>query len=260
MKAELSKREPQRVDWWKEHRTYERRLERNAANGPWIFHDGPPYANGDLHMGHFLNMVLKDVFVKIALLDGKYAKFVPGWDMHGLPIEYETLKHLGIKDFHAIDPLELRATLPGARALLARPPARPARSDGDVRPFRPAVPDDRSVVRGDDRKRARRPCRQAADLQGPAFDAVVRSRRDGARGSGDRIRDPDLAVDLRALRRGRRTARAAARGVRSRCLGLYGRAFHFSSGRRLHGRCRPTPRSRCVPTRSTASIASATRR
>ncbi len=109
MKADLSAREPQRVAWWRERRTYERRLERNAPNGPWILHDGPPYANGDLHMGHFLNMVLKDVFVKIALLDGKFAKFVPGWDMHGLPIEFETLKHLGIKDFHAIDPLELRA-------------------------------------------------------------------------------------------------------------------------------------------------------
>ncbi|MBV9719496.1 MAG: isoleucine--tRNA ligase [Candidatus Eremiobacteraeota bacterium] len=108
MKAELPAREPARLDWWREHRTYERRLERNAGNGAWILHDGPPYANGDLHMGHFLNMVLKDVFIKIALLDGKYAKFVPGWDMHGLPIEYETLKYLGIKDFHAIDPLELR--------------------------------------------------------------------------------------------------------------------------------------------------------
>ena len=109
MKADLPKREPQRVAWWSEHGTYERRLERNAPGGAWILHDGPPYANGELHMGHFLNMVLKDMFVKIALLDGKYAKFVPGWDMHGLPIEYETLKHLGIKDFHAVDPLELRA-------------------------------------------------------------------------------------------------------------------------------------------------------
>jgi len=108
MKAELPKREPQWIDWWREHRTYERRLERNAHNGPWILHDGPPYANGELHMGTFFNMVLKDMFVKIALLDGKYAKFVPGWDMHGLPIEYETLKYLGVKDFHAIDPLELR--------------------------------------------------------------------------------------------------------------------------------------------------------
>ncbi|MDQ2872616.1 MAG: isoleucine--tRNA ligase [Candidatus Eremiobacteraeota bacterium] len=109
MKADLPKREPARVQWWQEQRTYEKRLERNRANPPWILHDGPPYANGNLHMGHFLNMVLKDIFVKIALLDGKWAKFVPGWDMHGLPIELETLKHLKIKDFHAIDPIELRA-------------------------------------------------------------------------------------------------------------------------------------------------------
>ncbi len=109
MKAGLATREPLRVAWWDEQQTYERRLERNAPNGPWILHDGPPYANGNLHMGTFLGMVLKDMFVKIALLDGKYARFVPGWDMHGLPIEYETLKHLGITDFHTIDPLELRA-------------------------------------------------------------------------------------------------------------------------------------------------------
>ncbi|MBV9055894.1 MAG: isoleucine--tRNA ligase [Candidatus Eremiobacteraeota bacterium] len=108
MKADLPSREPERLAWWREHDVYARRLERNAQNPPWILHDGPPYANGDLHMGHFLNMVLKDMFVKIALLDGRYAKFVPGWDMHGLPIEFETLKHLGVKDFHAIAPLELR--------------------------------------------------------------------------------------------------------------------------------------------------------
>jgi isoleucyl-tRNA synthetase len=108
MKADLAVREPERVRWWREHRTYERRLERNAPNGPWILHDGPPYANNEPHMGGFFNMVLKDMFVKIALLSGKYARFVPGWDMHGLPIELETLRHLGITDFHEIDPLELR--------------------------------------------------------------------------------------------------------------------------------------------------------
>jgi isoleucyl-tRNA synthetase len=108
MKAELPKREPDRIAWWQRERVYERRLEANRKNGSWILHDGPPYANGELHMGHFLNMVLKDMFVKIALLDDKWADFIPGWDMHGLPIELETLKHLGIKDFHAIDPLELR--------------------------------------------------------------------------------------------------------------------------------------------------------
>ena len=108
MKAELPKREPDRVAWWRERQTYERRLARNASAEPWILHDGPPYANNELHMGTFFNMVLKDAFVKIALLSGKFAKFVPGWDMHGLPIELETLKHLGIRDFHTIDPLELR--------------------------------------------------------------------------------------------------------------------------------------------------------
>ena len=108
MKADLPRSEPERVRWWRERGVYARRLERNRGNAPWILHDGPPYANGNLHMGHFLNMVLKDVFVKIALLEGRWAEFVPGWDMHGLPIELETLKHLKIKDFHEIDPLELR--------------------------------------------------------------------------------------------------------------------------------------------------------
>jgi isoleucyl-tRNA synthetase len=110
MRAELPKREPERVAWWAEHQTYRKRLERNLEAGgePWILHDGPPYANGDLHMGHFLNRVLKDALTKIALLDGKWADFIPGWDMHGLPIERETLVHLGI-DFHKIDPIELRA-------------------------------------------------------------------------------------------------------------------------------------------------------
>ncbi len=109
MRADLSTREPERVRWWREHATYERRLAKNAANEPWILHDGPPYANNELHVGGLFNMVLKDMLVKIALLDGKHATFVPGWDMHGLPIELETLKHLGIKDFHSIDPLEFRA-------------------------------------------------------------------------------------------------------------------------------------------------------
>ncbi|MGA2393999.1 MAG: isoleucine--tRNA ligase [Candidatus Lustribacter sp.] len=107
MRAELPKREPDRVRWWAEHDTYRKRLAKNAGNPPFILHDGPPYANGDLHMGHFLNRVLKDAFVKINLLDGKYANFVPGWDMHGLPIEMETLRHLKL-DFHNVDPLELR--------------------------------------------------------------------------------------------------------------------------------------------------------
>lgn len=109
MRADLPKREPPRVDWWAQRRVYQRRLEKNkrAGGAPWILHDGPPYSNGELHMGTFLNRVLKDAFVKINLLDGRWADFIPGWDMHGLPIELETLKHLGL-DFHKVDPVELR--------------------------------------------------------------------------------------------------------------------------------------------------------
>ncbi|HTJ28737.1 MAG TPA: isoleucine--tRNA ligase [Candidatus Limnocylindria bacterium] len=107
MRAELPKREPARVQWWAEHDTYRKRLERNRGAQPFVLHDGPPYANGDMHMGTFLNRFLKDVFVKINLLDGRYADFVPGWDMHGLPIEREALKHLKL-DFRQADPLELR--------------------------------------------------------------------------------------------------------------------------------------------------------
>jgi isoleucyl-tRNA synthetase len=108
MRGELPKREPERVAWWRERNVYERRLAANRGNHQWILHDGPPYANGELHMGHFVNRVLKDVFVKVHLLAGAEAIFVPGWDMHGLPIEFETLKHLGL-DFHKVDPIELRA-------------------------------------------------------------------------------------------------------------------------------------------------------
>jgi isoleucyl-tRNA synthetase len=109
MRAELPKREPDRVRWWAQRGTYAKRLERNRADGgkPYVLHDGPPYANNDLHMGTFLNRVLKDALVKIHLLNGEYSDFVPGWDMHGLPIERETLKHLKL-DFRSADPLELR--------------------------------------------------------------------------------------------------------------------------------------------------------
>ncbi|HEY4440710.1 MAG TPA: isoleucine--tRNA ligase [Candidatus Elarobacter sp.] len=109
MRAELPKREPARVAWWAEHATYVKRLERNRAEGgaPYVLHDGPPYANGDMHMGTFLNRFLKDALVKIHLLDGQVADFVPGWDMHGLPIERETLNHLKL-DFRSADPIELR--------------------------------------------------------------------------------------------------------------------------------------------------------
>jgi len=104
MKADLPQREPKRLEKWKADRVYERieakRRADNAAGtgrGRRILHDGPPYANGAIHMGHALNKILKDIVVKSLWMDGYESPYVPGWDCHGLPIEHAVEKDLGPK-------------------------------------------------------------------------------------------------------------------------------------------------------------------
>jgi len=104
MKADLPQREPKRLERWKAERVYERvaarRQAENAAGtgkGRRILHDGPPYANGAIHIGHALNKILKDIVVKSLWLEGYESPYVPGWDCHGLPIEHAVEKDLGPK-------------------------------------------------------------------------------------------------------------------------------------------------------------------
>ncbi|MDO8520267.1 MAG: isoleucine--tRNA ligase, partial [Deltaproteobacteria bacterium] len=92
MKAELPKREPEFLKNWKEKKVFEKLVEKNRGKTPFILHDGPPYANGNIHFGHILNKILKDIIVKYKNMRGFYAPFVPGWDCHGLPIELGALK------------------------------------------------------------------------------------------------------------------------------------------------------------------------
>ncbi len=92
MKADLVKREPLFQQFWREHDIYRKALEKPAPRGVFILHDGPPYSNGDIHMGHALNKTLKDIIVKFRMLQGYRAPFVPGWDNHGMPIENEVTK------------------------------------------------------------------------------------------------------------------------------------------------------------------------
>jgi isoleucyl-tRNA synthetase len=87
MKANLAQREPQTLARWAEERVYERALEARRGAPAFVFHDGPPYANGAIHYGHILNKTLKDIVTKYQLVAGRHARFVPGWDCHGLPIE-----------------------------------------------------------------------------------------------------------------------------------------------------------------------------
>jgi isoleucyl-tRNA synthetase len=89
MKAGLAQKEPAILARWAEQKLYERLREARAGQERFILHDGPPYANGDIHMGHAMNKILKDIVVRSASLRGYDAPYIPGWDCHGLPIEWK---------------------------------------------------------------------------------------------------------------------------------------------------------------------------
>jgi isoleucyl-tRNA synthetase len=110
MRAELPKREPAILAKWRAENIYGQILaaRKDAAKNretTFVLHDGPPFANGDAHMGHALNMVLKDIVLKYQNMSGHYAPFVPGWDCHGLPIEHKVMKELGAAE---TDPIKIR--------------------------------------------------------------------------------------------------------------------------------------------------------
>ena len=99
MKANLTQREPEMVKRWAAEDIYGkvRAARAGSAKGRWVLHDGPPYANGDIHMGHLINKVLKDIVVKFRTMQGYDSPYVPGWDCHGLPIESAIQKQHGPK-------------------------------------------------------------------------------------------------------------------------------------------------------------------
>ena len=95
MRGNLAQREPQMLKAWTEKKLYQKIREAKAGKTPFILHDGPPYANGDIHIGHAVNKILKDVIVKAKTLADFDAPYVPGWDCHGLPIELMVEKKVG---------------------------------------------------------------------------------------------------------------------------------------------------------------------
>jgi isoleucyl-tRNA synthetase len=97
MKANLPQREPELLALWEKERLYEQIQERGKGRPLYILHDGPPYANGRIHIGHALNKILKDIIIKSKTMAGYQVPYVPGWDCHGLPIEHQVLKELGDK-------------------------------------------------------------------------------------------------------------------------------------------------------------------
>ncbi|MGA1863496.1 MAG: isoleucine--tRNA ligase [bacterium] len=97
MKANLNQRENEFLTHWEEMQLYEKIKEKGKSLSKFILHDGPPYANGNIHMGHALNKILKDIIIKSKTMAGFQAAFIPGWDCHGLPIEHQVDKELGAK-------------------------------------------------------------------------------------------------------------------------------------------------------------------
>lgn len=107
MKANLAEREPIFLKFWEEERIYEKMLEKREKGPLFVLHDGPPYANGHIHLGTALNKILKDIIIKSKSMSGFKAPFVPGWDCHGLPIELNVEKELKVKRGE-LPPLKIR--------------------------------------------------------------------------------------------------------------------------------------------------------
>ena len=108
MRANLATREPEWIGFWNEIDLYRSALEKRASGEPFILHDGPPYANGHIHMGTAYNKVLKDLIVKYKTMRGHFAPYVPGWDCHGQPIEHQVEKNLGPAKMKLTSQAELR--------------------------------------------------------------------------------------------------------------------------------------------------------
>ncbi|WP_337484922.1 isoleucine--tRNA ligase, partial [Porcipelethomonas sp.] len=107
MRGNLPKREPETLKKWEDDRLYYKMIENNKGKPKYILHDGPPYANGQIHLGTALNKTLKDFIIKQKNMSGYCAPYVPGWDTHGLPIELKAMKDIGVEN-GAIPPVELR--------------------------------------------------------------------------------------------------------------------------------------------------------
>jgi isoleucyl-tRNA synthetase len=107
MRAKAPQREPEIQQFWADQRIYETLAEQNPGE-PFVLHDGPPYANGDLHIGHALNKILKDIINKYQILQGRKVRYIPGWDCHGLPIELKVLQAMDAEARANLTPIKLR--------------------------------------------------------------------------------------------------------------------------------------------------------
>lgn len=108
MRAGLPKKEPEILKEWQTKHLYEKLMEKNEGKPLYVLHDGPPYANGDIHLGHALNKTLKDFVVRYKNMSGYKSPFIPGWDTHGLPTELKARAKVGAQKASSLSDIELR--------------------------------------------------------------------------------------------------------------------------------------------------------
>jgi hypothetical protein len=182
MRAGLPQREPDWLKRWEEIGVYDRLREKTGRES-FVLHDGPPYANGNLHIGHALNKVLKDMVVRSQQMMGKDSRYVPGWDCHGLPIEWKIEEQYRAKGLNKDD-------VPEVRGRLGRHPARGVQAAGrDGQVGRP-VPDDGLPRRGGDRGGVHEIRDERDALSGVEAGDVVSGREDRAGRGGGRVPRP----------------------------------------------------------------------
>ncbi len=121
MKANLTQREPAALKRWEKEDLYQQ-IQKHSADKPlFVLHDGPPYANGNIHLGTAFNKILKDIILRSRRMAGFNAPYIPGWDCHGLPIEHNVDKELGEKKKNHSDPLQERVPAESTRRSGSRP-------------------------------------------------------------------------------------------------------------------------------------------
>ena len=224
MKANLPTSEPETLARWAAMDLYGKIRARRKGAPKFVLHDGPPYANGNIHLGTALNKILKDFVVKSRSMAGFDAPYVVGYDCHGLPIELKVDRELGPKKREMSVADFCRACRAYAERFVGTMTEQFQRL-GVLGTWDEPVPDDGLQVPGGDRARVRPVRRAGAGLQGQEAGALVHPLPHGARRSRGRVRGPHLAVDLRRVpagagERGRaRGARAGAR--RPRRLGAH---------------------------------------
>ena len=109
MRAGLPKREPEMLEHWEQSRLYDKLMEKNEGKPLYVLHDGPPYANGDIHIGTAMNKIINDIIVRYHNIGGYKSPYVPGFDTHGLPIELKARAKAGVENAAVMSPVELRA-------------------------------------------------------------------------------------------------------------------------------------------------------